>query len=152
MAVSNDLFLSILAMDTYNRGYNAGVKGLKDTPDTYIGTARIASDTTKDPDAFDAGFYAIAYEFSGQTVLAFRGTDNYSLSGDYTPNGPGGSDVWSGWTITADYAAASQAGLAIKFYEDVTGATSVFQTALNATLIGPWQGFVRDPHTSAPCG
>lgn len=112
------------------------VKGLKDTPDTYIGTARIASNTNEDPDAFAAGFYAIAYEFSGQTVLAFRGTDNYSLSGDYTPNGPGGSDVWSGWTIAAGYAAASQAGLAIKFYEDVTGATSVFQTAPNVTLIG----------------
>ncbi len=25
MAISNDLFLAILAMDSYNRGYNAGI-------------------------------------------------------------------------------------------------------------------------------
>jgi hypothetical protein len=39
MAISRDLFLSILALDSYNRGYGAGISNLSDTDGTRLGTA-----------------------------------------------------------------------------------------------------------------
>jgi len=44
MAISNDLYMAILAMDSYNRGYNAGIKDPNATADqgllgTQIGNA-----------------------------------------------------------------------------------------------------------------
>ena len=39
MTISKDLFLSILSMDAYNRGYNPGIEGLSDAPGTRIGNA-----------------------------------------------------------------------------------------------------------------
>ena len=78
MTISKDLFLSILAMDSYNQGYDAGVAHGK----TRIGAA------TFDDDKGDAGaqavdFYAIAYavdtsevdDMTEHTVISYRGTD-----------------------------------------------------------------------------
>ena len=85
MTISKDLFLSILSMDAYNRGYNPGIAGLSDAVDTGIGTARVkqASDSRADSAEVAASFYAIAYTMgtgvdgiaSGTTVISFRGTD-----------------------------------------------------------------------------
>ena len=41
MTISKDLFLSILSMDAYNRGYNSGIDDLSDAPGTQIGNATI---------------------------------------------------------------------------------------------------------------
>lgn len=73
MAISKDLFLAILAMDAYNRGYGAGIAdegeydldGLGQAPDTAIGFAKITANAETDLDprvAQTASFYAIAYE------------------------------------------------------------------------------------------
>jgi 4-diphosphocytidyl-2C-methyl-D-erythritol kinase len=67
MTISKDLFLSILAMDSYNRGYNAGVGGLSDSKGTKIGSATIStllSDVAQgfEAKAQSAGFYALAYD------------------------------------------------------------------------------------------
>ena len=85
MTISKDLFLSILSMDAYNRGYNPGIAGLSDAVDTGIGTARVkqASDSRADSAEVAASFYAIAYTMgtgvdgiaSGSTVISYRGTD-----------------------------------------------------------------------------
>jgi hypothetical protein len=50
MAISRDLFLSILALDSYNRGYNAGITMVgDDAPQTKLGIATILqSDGTAD--------------------------------------------------------------------------------------------------------
>lgn len=92
MAISQDLMLAILSMDTYNRGYGAGVSdgnhvvdgidhGLGDAINTQIRTATISSFSSSDPnsDAVAAGFYAIAYTWNGQTVISYRGTDTGSF-------------------------------------------------------------------------
>ena len=89
MTISKDLFLAILSMDAYNRGYNQGVN----LDGTKIGNAAIEIDSANlnedpnDPNRVDeaAGFYAISYTIegngvdglsSGDTVISFRGTDS----------------------------------------------------------------------------
>lgn len=70
MTISKDLFLSILAMDSYNQGYRVGVEHSKTT----IGSAKIRTDSERvfrDPDSAEedisanaqsAGFYALSYD------------------------------------------------------------------------------------------
>ena len=62
MSMSKDLFLALLSMDVYNRGYGAGLAlGEKsDAIDTLFGNAKIIA-TRGQPDAKAAGFYAVAY-------------------------------------------------------------------------------------------
>lgn len=76
MAISNDLFLAILAMDAYNRGYGAGM-GDPNTglPGTQIGNATIRFDIDLPAGAQPASFYAQSYTWNGQTVISYRGTD-----------------------------------------------------------------------------
>jgi hypothetical protein len=63
MALSATFMKAILAMDSYNRGYNAGIKFgvLADNSDSAI------------------GFYAIAYSYGGGKVVSYRGTDGILL-------------------------------------------------------------------------
>lgn len=80
--MNSDLFLSILALDSYNRGYNAGVEfgPGSDQSGGKIGNATIFLNKG-DSAAQAAGFYGIAYtlEVDGalKTVISYRGTDNY---------------------------------------------------------------------------
>ena len=83
--MNRSLFLAILAMDSYNRGYSQGIRLL--TASGAIGSATITSDSLilgGDPDdRYDAraGFYAIAYSWNGERVISYRGTDNISVFG-----------------------------------------------------------------------
>jgi len=72
--VSDTLMQAILAMDAYNQGYNKGL----DHGETQIGTATVnqQSDISAEGEAFAAGFYAVAYNYDGETVIFYRGTDN----------------------------------------------------------------------------
>jgi hypothetical protein len=94
MTVSRDLFLAILAMDAYNRGYDAGIAtgesgsaitGLGDASDgtATIGTATVSFnllDAEISQAAQSAGFYALAYDTDFGTVVSYRGTDFNGLS------------------------------------------------------------------------
>ncbi len=88
MPMNRDLFLAILAMDSYNRGYDAGLKGLASPGPNpaadvsiQIGKAKIIRDAADaDGTAQAAGFYALAYDMTdvegfadGERVIAFRG-------------------------------------------------------------------------------
>ncbi len=108
--MNRDLFLAILSMDSYNRGYGRGIKfsiGESTAPrnesGVQIGTAvvRAQSNVLDGSDAVNAGFYAIAYDISQMkdatgaplfgtdgTVIAYRGTDGI-LAGD----------LLYGWTL-----------------------------------------------------
>ncbi|MCL4673892.1 MAG: hypothetical protein KJZ64_13395 [Sphingomonadaceae bacterium] len=81
MTMNRDVFLSLLALDAYNRGYGANVGGLPESGE--IGDASI---TTRQEIFGDdaaailqnwqaAGFYAIAYDWNGERVISFRGTN-----------------------------------------------------------------------------
>jgi hypothetical protein len=79
MALTQDLFMAILSMDAYNRGYGAGIEdetlGSDGLPDG-LGEAgyRIGDAVVKDVDlpsgSQAAGFYAVAYDWNGQTVIS----------------------------------------------------------------------------------
>jgi hypothetical protein len=93
MTISKELFLAILSLDSYNRGYDQGVPGIADTQD--IGTASYKAQETSIA-AQAVGFYAIAYTVGAgvtgiaadTTVIAYRGTDSFV-------------DVPFGWLSTA---------------------------------------------------
>jgi hypothetical protein len=70
MSVSNDLFLAILSLDAYNRGYNSGVN----MNGTAIGNAQLS--TGSGITGQDVGFYAQAYNWDGTKVISYRGTDD----------------------------------------------------------------------------
>jgi len=64
MTISKDLFLAILSMDAYNRGYALGINlPGNDALGTAIGNATIYK-SKGDSEAISAGFYALAYDMS----------------------------------------------------------------------------------------
>lgn len=91
--MNRDVFLSLLALDAYNRGYGQGVflqdgdnpNGQNETG-RLIGNAHVTTQSTvlAGSEARDAGFYAIAYEWNNnginETVISYRGTNFPDLS------------------------------------------------------------------------
>jgi hypothetical protein len=127
--VDGDLFLSLLAMDSYNRGPGAGVANLPAiSGQTQIGTGTVSAQDISAA-ASAAGFYAISYSWNGKTVISYRGTDASSF-------GAAWADIWGGWTAGAGFVDASQAGLAIEFFEAVTGSSAYTPAAPNVVLTG----------------
>ena len=120
-----NLMLAILALDAYNRNYNPGILlgPNSDQIHTDIGGAEIIASLAVPT----SGFYGVAYQWNGVTVISFRGTDNYN------PLDPA-NDLWNGWTVGAGFPSASQAALAKQFYEDVTH-QSVYGSAAAATIL-----------------
>lgn len=127
-------------MDSYNRGYHAGlgsgIDGLGSASDgtVKIGNATLSynlADANMDAAGAAANFYAVAYQWGSQTVIAYRGTDAIL------------QDAWTGWAVGAGaaidgpaYAPGSQAGLAIDFYTSVTGEGVFDGAATNVILTG----------------
>lgn len=143
MPVTDDLMLAILAMDSYNRGYSAGLEDPNATggglgvstasQDYFIGTAKI-TDSKGDAEALAAGFYAVAYDWTDsqgndQTVISYRGTDSPLDDGDE------GGDLLDGW-ISGAGLPAGQSELAFEFYEAVTGVDAFEGQAQGVTLTG----------------
>ncbi|MEE9314666.1 MAG: hypothetical protein V3V02_08445 [Rhizobiaceae bacterium] len=136
MTISKDLMLAILSMDSYNRGYGAGIKGLSQAKGTQIGTATInknAEEALLQGSAKTAGFYAASYTLSsGETVISYRGTDNFSAN-----DVQGGNDILNGWTSALfNVSENSQSNLALKFYSAVTGKQYEDGPAANTILTG----------------
>lgn len=92
-------------MDAYNRGYDAGINlgAGSDATGIQVGDATIFR-TRGDAAAVAEGFYGIAYDLGGETIVSFRGTD---AGGDVNDWGGG-----LGWQT-------GQAALAAEFYQDV---------------------------------
>ncbi len=109
--MNSELFKAILALDSYNRGYNQGII----LNGTQIGSATISTDSailgkiagTVRWDV-NSNFYAIAYSYAGGTVISYRGTDNP------------GADLINGW-VTGAGAIGEQAELAVRFFNAVIG-------------------------------
>ncbi len=79
MSISPELLYAILSMDAYNRGYEPGIAGLGGEG-SLIGNATVKKDATQllNPgEAQAAGFYAVAYDWYGDTIISYRGTDKY---------------------------------------------------------------------------
>ncbi|MGB3165489.1 MAG: DUF11 domain-containing protein, partial [Alteraurantiacibacter sp.] len=84
-----EIWLALLAMDSYNRGYEAGVD-LDGDQIGHIDIGITSDDTGVLPDGYNStiGFFASSYEVDGQKIISYRGTD-------------GGIDVWKGWMTGA---------------------------------------------------
>ena len=99
MPISKDIFLAILAMDSYNRGDSVGLN----VAGSQIGNASLLSVAL--PVGYQtASFFAQAYTINGssisglsdgQTIISYRGTDNFF------------ADPVTGWPIAiGDYTVA----------------------------------------------
>lgn len=76
---SDPLFAAILAMDSYNRGSDAGL---------FVSGNGVGTATLKTVDlpagSANAGFFAQAYTWNNETIISYRGTDILpSLNFDY---------------------------------------------------------------------
>jgi hypothetical protein len=141
MTMTPELLFAILAMDSYNRGYDPGIAGLSDATGTQVGPASIKhnlEDFDLDQSAIAAGFYAISYDTPYGVVISYRGTDNPILLSTETAV----SDLWTGW-ISALGVPTSQTGLALQFYNAVTNSTYEAGPAANTILTGHSLGGFR---------
>jgi hypothetical protein len=79
--MNRNVFLSILAMDAYQRGYAVGIDNVGGNK---IGTATIGSASSIAEDSIEvaAGFYAQSYTWGSETVLSYRGTD-FDVANDF---------------------------------------------------------------------
>ena len=72
--MNEEVFLSLLALDAYNRGFDPGLSGLPESG--LIGTAAIREFQPGEQEGWEeAGFYAIAYEWNDETIISYRGTN-----------------------------------------------------------------------------
>ncbi len=80
--VKDDLFLAILSMDAYNRGYDPGIAELGGVG-ARLGNADIISDSSvlkengvrqDSPVSFYAVEYNLSADFGDETIISFRGT------------------------------------------------------------------------------
>ncbi|PZP55670.1 MAG: hypothetical protein DI586_06145 [Micavibrio aeruginosavorus] len=118
IVMNNNLMKAILAMDSYNRGYNAGIQ-LSQNPDVMLGNAKIIMNSSVLGNGKDQaiGFYAIAYQLAGgEKVISYRGTDVDFLTFEGLT-----TDVWNGWGVGTGSPAGKQAGMAFEFYRAVAG-------------------------------
>jgi Protein of unknown function (DUF2974) len=127
MAISQKLFLSILSMGSYNRGFQPGLNlTAYGASATQIGLATLGLASDPDPNGAEAlsGFSAQSYLWNGQTIISYRGTEN---SSDYT----------KGWSIGAGLASeVTQTDEALAFYKTVTGKEYWQGPAANTILTG----------------
>jgi hypothetical protein len=147
MPISDDLFLAILSMDAYNRGYGSGM-GNANTglAGSQLGNATIgrATNATTEPNAVAASFFAQAYDWNGTTVISYRGTDNFSID---KPTGygigfgfPAGVAGAVGW-----FNNSYQGELALQFYNQIAGQLATNDITLTGhSLGGGLAGFVAN--------
>ncbi|MGL6211129.1 MAG: Mbeg1-like protein [Paracoccaceae bacterium] len=99
---------AILALDSYNQGYDPDVNHGETTIGSMV--KLVESDISSGSDEVNANFYAVAYQDSpNNIVISYRGTDN--------PLGNLSTD----WVTGAGYLSA-QAKLAAEFYYQVKAA------------------------------
>jgi hypothetical protein len=118
-----DLMRAILAMDAYNRGYNAGIKspgaGAREgLTGTKIGEATLLRRSNIDvgSNEVNASFFAQAYTLGGKTVISYRGTDTIqTLTSLLTSR-----DV-PGFATGAGLPDTTQTRLAADFYRSLNG-------------------------------
>lgn len=125
MTISVELSYAILALDSYNRGYNVGVPGLGGIGSQVENkTLIMQSKTLSTSPEVAASFYAAAYQdSSGNIVISYRGTD-----------APGG-DLSTGWVTGTGYLSA-QAELAAEFYYQVKQAYPSASITLTGYSLG----------------
>lgn len=144
MTINWELFQAILAMDAYNRGYNAGIDISENAVGQVLGNATITatSSTLLDENGNqniddDVSFYALAYSYDSngdgigdQTIISYRGTDNPNPTEFFD------GDIWNGWSLGVGSSGSfysKQAELAFSFYNAVSGGADPLETNISLT-------------------
>jgi Ca2+-binding RTX toxin-like protein len=138
---TDPLLHAILAMDSYNRGYNAAIQ----IDAEYVGNAAFLVDSFllgvdeilgRNDEVQD--FYAASYVIPdgenplGQTIISYRGTDSLG-------------DMNTGWGLGADNHRTQQADMSIDFYRLLVAEENLFNENITLTghsLGGGLAGFV----------
>ena len=100
--IDHDLMSAILSMDTYHRGYNAGLQGSASVTGDRIGLWDVGASSAifRGPNGElldqNIGFYAQSYSHNGETIIAYRGTDNHR-AGDARIASDGGGQGFTIW-------------------------------------------------------
>jgi hypothetical protein len=127
--------MPILSMDSYNRGYSAGIRdginaveGVDDglgEAGSKIGNATVLN-VPLPAGAQSTGFYAVAYQIEddsisglaqGSKVISYRGTDHLIGWSNLNPwsDTPGG-DIWNSYGVGAGTSLTAAAHLAADFF------------------------------------
>ena len=130
--MNSELFKAILAIDAYNRGYKASVsisgsqigQATLELDSSELGTIVVNGVEIGRDEAI--GFYAIAYNYNGETVISYRGTDNVQLF-------PPSDDVYHGWSLGGGNVDSEQAHMAIRFYQSVADAGNWLSANISLT-------------------
>ncbi|UJW73550.1 calcium-binding protein [Rhizobium sp. SL42] len=140
MTMTQDLFMAILAMDSYNRGYNEGIAGLGGEGER-IGFATLSSqsDLQAGSEGVAAGFYAVAYDWNGVTVISYRGTD-VLLNTPWDDNPSIGGEIWNAYLTGLGDPLTTQAVLAAEFFQSVSGTQQSDPSAANVIVTGHSSG------------
>ncbi len=140
--MTNDrIFRSILALDSYNRGYEPDIIGLSSLQGTRLGNATIGQDSTAvlgEGVDFATGFYAISYILdNGERVISYRGTDAQTLLPFFSSNGAiiSGNDGLFGYGLGLGSPEAEQALQAAEFYRAIVEPENIFNPNA-AVLVG----------------
>lgn len=108
--MSKDLEMSVLSLDSYNRGYNSKIYGVSTA---FSGFSLLQRSDLTDLDSISYGFMAASYASSTYgTIISFRGTDQII--------GAGG-DLVNGWLTGGGLSSYGQTIFAERFYNTVTG-------------------------------
>ncbi|CAM3295549.1 hypothetical protein SPAN111604_15005 [Sphingomonas antarctica] len=132
MTMNRDLLMSILAMDSYNRSYGANL----DIATTGIGTA--TENTFSLPTGAEAvGFYASSYNWNGETIISYRGT-NFQVDHWYSFfSSPLWQDIGNGWGTGVGSNFEPQAKMAFEYYNTVAAHMSASDPRMaNITTTG----------------
>ena len=129
MTISPELMQAILSMDSYNRGYNAGIVFGADPTNseaingiTKLGEAVVYRSLGNEP-AQSIGFYAIAYSYGGSTVISYRGTDDMIVEwNNEAQEWQTSLDVNNGYDVGAGIADTPQSRMSFEFYRAVADA------------------------------
>jgi hypothetical protein len=128
--MNRDLFLAILSMDTYNRGYGVGINNLPESGQ--LGNATLLAATSAQKAGWEtAGFYAIAYDMTGvagfaagERVISYRGSDEGRVQ-----------DILLGYPTAVGFPSV-QGTLALAFARSVIGGETLPSAAQNVVVTG----------------
>jgi Ca2+-binding RTX toxin-like protein len=134
MAISDNLFDAILAMDSYNRGVGAELN----ITGNQIGSAFLNTSL----DVASSSFFAQSYKLSdGKIVISYRGSDqNFGTDGN-------SGDILTGWTTGVGVYNSAQAELADQFYKSINDGNATVNPNIILTghsLGGGLAGFMAD--------
>lgn len=142
--MNREVLLSLLALDAYNRGYGQNV--LLNPSDSTVSQneagRQLGNATILNVDlpqgSQEVGFYAISYEWNGETIISYRGTNfPSSLEGfiDFL-----NQNFIGGWSIFTGFGTHTHTQFARDFYTAVTGQdfldNQVDPGPLNVTVTG----------------